>query len=214
MNPSKKSILPQTRRSLLIRLKNKSNDAWAEFLEIYQNTILRFALSKGLQQADAEDVAQEVFEAVEKKIPNWDFSDSAGKFRHWLFSVARNIAVDRFKDQFKNLEVTIENIEPSSISSDHQSGPTETLFRLELRRALFHWAAEKIQPEFKKSSWDSFRLVALEGIKPEEASKILDISIGSIYASKARILSKLKKTIATIDEQAFDFDLENLSQTS
>lgn len=214
MNDPRKSVLPQTRRSLLVRLNSKSNDAWAEFLQIYQNAIIRFASSKGLQLADAEDVAQEVFEAVEKKLPSWNFSDSVGKFRHWLFAVARNIAVDRLKDQLKKNEVTIELVDPQNVNSDQQIGPTESLFHLELRRALFHWAAEKIRPDFKGISWDSFRMVALEGVRPEAASKILGISVGSIYASKARIMAKLKQTVATIDQRAFELESENIRQSS
>ena len=61
------SELPQTRHSLLVRLRENSADAWSEFLEVYEQSIYRFARRRGLQDADAWDVTQDVLAAVEKK---------------------------------------------------------------------------------------------------------------------------------------------------
>ena len=53
---------PDTRKSLLIRLNESSHDdAWPEFVEIYEPLIYRLAKAKGLQHADAEDMTQGFF---------------------------------------------------------------------------------------------------------------------------------------------------------
>ena len=53
---------PATRQSLLVRLRDpKDGQAWAEFVAIYSPLIDRLARAKGLQAADAADLAQEVF---------------------------------------------------------------------------------------------------------------------------------------------------------
>ena len=87
--------LPQTRHSLLLRLRDHSNDAWLEFLEIYEQAIVDYARRRGLQEADARDVSQEVLAAVSHKVEQWQADPAKGKFRGWLFRVARNIAVDK-----------------------------------------------------------------------------------------------------------------------
>ena len=64
MNPA-----PDTRSSLLIRVRDPADQAaWHEFVEIYRPIILRMARQKGMQEADAEDVAQEVLLTVAKAV--------------------------------------------------------------------------------------------------------------------------------------------------
>ena len=70
--------LPQTRQSLLLRLRQRSSDAWPEFLEVYEQAIYSFSRSRGLQDADAWDVTQEVLSAVDKKIGSWDNDPEKG----------------------------------------------------------------------------------------------------------------------------------------
>ena len=59
---------PETRPSLLVRVRDPADRAaWQEFVEIYRPVILRIARQKGMQAADAEDVAAEVVLAAVAK---------------------------------------------------------------------------------------------------------------------------------------------------
>ena len=50
------SVSPETRPSLIVRLKDRADDeAWFEFTEIYRPVILRLASRRGMQHADAEN---------------------------------------------------------------------------------------------------------------------------------------------------------------
>ena len=56
---------PATRRSLIIKLRDPADTAaWREFVAIYEPLIYRLARRKGLQDADAHDLCQEVFRAL------------------------------------------------------------------------------------------------------------------------------------------------------
>jgi hypothetical protein len=56
---------PVTRPRLLARIRDLSDgQAWGQFVESYAPVVLGYALRHGLQEADADDLAQEVFRAV------------------------------------------------------------------------------------------------------------------------------------------------------
>ena len=82
---------PITRPSLLVRLREPSNHAaWEEFVDLYTPLVHGFCRQRGLQEADAADVAQEVMQAVARSIGRFEYQPDKGTFRGWLFTVTRN----------------------------------------------------------------------------------------------------------------------------
>ena len=75
---------PETRESLLIRVRDlQDRDAWDQFVQIYRPVVYRLARHRGLQDADAQDLAQKVLMSVAKSIPDWKRTEPNAKFRHW-----------------------------------------------------------------------------------------------------------------------------------
>src|SRR5271157_277367 len=89
------SSAPETRPSLLIRVRNPADRAaWQEFVEIYRPVVLRLAQYKGMQAADAEDIAQDVLVAVAKAVEQREHDPKRARFRTWLQRVANNAILD------------------------------------------------------------------------------------------------------------------------
>ncbi|MCG8652071.1 MAG: sigma-70 family RNA polymerase sigma factor, partial [Pirellulales bacterium] len=81
----------ETRHSLIARLSDHADSAaWQEFVELYQPLVFGIARRHGLQPSDANDLVQEVFAAVATSIGRFEADRSRGRFRSWLFRVARN----------------------------------------------------------------------------------------------------------------------------
>src|SRR5258708_472814 len=79
------TLTPTTRASLLLRLRDpRDHDAWVEFVSLYEPVIYRVARRTGLQDADALEVLQELFLAVNRKIGCWEHGAEYGSFRGWL----------------------------------------------------------------------------------------------------------------------------------
>src|SRR5579862_8827370 len=86
---------PNTRASLLFRLRDARDErAWSEFMAIYAPFVKRLARQRGLQDADADDLSQEVFRTVARAIERQMYDPDRGSFRGWLFRIARNLVAN------------------------------------------------------------------------------------------------------------------------
>src|SRR5271155_2115535 len=81
---------PATRASLLVRLRDGEAAAWQEFVRLYAPLIYGFARKRGLQDADAADLMQEVLRSVSSAAHRLEYDPARGTFRGWLFTVTRN----------------------------------------------------------------------------------------------------------------------------
>jgi len=191
--------IPATRASLILKIQDPNDQqAWDEFVRLYQPVVFRVARSKGLQEADAMEVVQTVFVSIAASIDRWTQEDPEVKFRHWLLRVAKNATLNaltrRPADQGGAGAEILAEIE----ARDRQS---ESLIELEYRRELFIRAAEIVRGDFATETWKAFELTAIEGLSNESAARELGKSIGTIYAARSRIIKRLGDTVVELEEQ-------------
>lgn len=85
-----------TRLSLLVRVRDAADTAaWSAFERRYADLIFRYAVARGMQFADAEDVRQIVFLRLAKYLRAFDYAPQRGRFRSYLGAVVRNVVSDR-----------------------------------------------------------------------------------------------------------------------
>jgi RNA polymerase sigma-70 factor (ECF subfamily) len=75
-----------------------------------------------------------------------------------------------------------------------ESRPIEAnaAFELEVRRAAFEQAADRVRPQVQTTSWEAFWRTSVLGHSIQETARALGISIGSVYAARSRILARLR----------------------
>jgi RNA polymerase sigma-70 factor (ECF subfamily) len=75
-------LVPETRPSLILRVRDANDaDAWNQFATLYRPVILRLARRKGIQAADAEDLAQQVLLSVAGAMERWQPDQQRARFR-------------------------------------------------------------------------------------------------------------------------------------
>ncbi len=89
-----------TSASLLARVGRSPNDelAWARFVELYGTKIRRWCRRWGLQDADTEDVTQEVLARLAQKLGAFHY-DPSRSFRGWLRTITHNALVGFLADR-------------------------------------------------------------------------------------------------------------------
>ena len=153
----------ETRLSLIVRLKNRADQAaWQEFVEIYRPVIMRLAASRGMQHADAEDLAQQVLVSVSKAIGRWEIVPHRARFRTWLRRVVENAILNALSRGAPDRAVGEAGHSALVEQQAARNGSDSDLLRLEYRREVFRWAARLIRPEFQPATWKAFWLTAIE----------------------------------------------------
>src|SRR5262245_21397314 len=83
--------IPETSVILLGRIKDGGDtEAWRELMSLYGPVVYGFARNRGLQDADAADLMQEVLRSVARYASKLEYDRSRGTFRGWLYTITRN----------------------------------------------------------------------------------------------------------------------------
>src|SRR5205085_11928311 len=138
---------PQTRPSLLVRIRDAGDrTAWLQFVDVYAPLVYRFARKRGLQDADAADLTQEVLQAVAGACRRLEYDPGRGTFRGWLFTVARN-RLNNFLLRQRRYAETYTQPDPARGLDGHpaRASDEEVLWEQEYRQRLFDWAADQVR---------------------------------------------------------------------
>ncbi|QDT05597.1 ECF RNA polymerase sigma factor SigE [Rubripirellula lacrimiformis] len=189
---------PETRPTFIGNLANPAcEQAWNEFVRLYRDIIYRVARSRGLQNADAEDVTQEVFAIVSRKVESFDCS-AAGSFRGWLRKLARDTAIDRLRQPQHDVGSGDSQMR-QALEQRLTPDDTATLWNVEVKREQLLRACDHIRDQFSESVWQSFWLTAIEHQSIPSAAKQLGKSEGSVRVARCRVMARLKREVDSDD---------------
>ena len=192
---------PETRDSLLVQVRSPGNrEAWDQFVQIYRPVIYRLARSRGLQDADAQDLAQQVLISVASAIGTWEKSDEQVRFRHWLRRVARNAIVNALSRKPYDRAVGGSSAQSFLEDQHGDSSQSDADIELEYRRELYLRAARQVRVDVEPETWRAFELPVIQEMNMDEAALTLNKSIGAIYVARCRIMQRLREIIRELEE--------------
>ena len=191
--------LPTTRVTLMARLREDPTDqaAWGEFVERYGRHIYRWCRQWNLQDADAEDVTQDILLKLAQKLRTFTY-DPAGSFRGWLKTVVHHAWRD-FMDRPR----------PAAAAGD--SGFWERVQTVEAREDLIQKLEEAFDHEVLEEAkvrvrlrvaphtWEAFRLVALEGRPAAEVAEVVHMQVAMVYVAKSKVQKMLQEEIQSLE---------------
>ena len=195
---------PVTRASLLVRLRDRQDhDAWNQFVELYAQLIYGFARKRGLQDADAADLMQDVLRSVARNAPKMEYDPSRGTFRGWLYTVTRNKIYNFLNGQRHRPRGTGDTDAHERLDATPArdgNGP-EADWEREYQRRLSGRAMELVKDEFQPATWRAFWETAVEGKPAAEVGAGLQMSPGAVYVAKSRVLARLRSKVQELDDE-------------
>jgi RNA polymerase sigma-70 factor (ECF subfamily) len=191
---------PSTRMSLVVRIRNPRDDrAWSEFVAVYEPVIFKMAKRRGIQDADAREIVQEVLMSVAAAIDRFD-TESTGSFRGWLSRITRNATIDRLrsataKHERVDASGARQRLEELAIADSLEKLSPEAEFEQDRRQQLFRWAAAEVRQRTGEKNWIAFWKTAVEGGTIANIAIELDISEGAVYVARCRILKRIRQLV-------------------
>jgi len=162
--------------------------------------IFRLARSRGLQEADAREVVQEVCLAVSRAIDRYEPRQSRHSFRSWLATITRNRTLNLLR-RTTALPRSINSGGPDAVGLsaivDYRD-PRESLdrrFDHEHRRQLFLWAAERLKDRFSPANWQAFWRTCVEGEEIQDVASELGVPISKIHIARCRIIARIRELV-------------------
>ena len=189
---------PLTRVTLLNRLRDgRDGDAWREFFDLYGPVVYRFARNRGLQDADAADLMQDVLRSVARNAHRMEYDPKRGTFRGWLYTVTRN-KIYNFLSSQKNRPRASGDSDAherlQAVPAREEDGPDADWER-EYQQRLTDRAMDLVKDEFQPATWQAFWGTAVEGKAAAEVGVALKMSPGAVYVAKSRVLARLREEV-------------------
>lgn len=178
MIPEKSSKFKE--KILLIRLKKKDPDAYAEIYDLYVTPIYRFIYFKVPTKQDAEDLTSDVFLKIWQYITETDHQ--IDNLRALLYRTARNLVIDSYRKKASR-DVNQDGELLSLVEDEKQQS---LLVNVETKLEMKNM--EKILRKMKDEYREVLMLRYLEELSIGEIANVLEKSKGSVRVSLHRAL--------------------------
>jgi RNA polymerase sigma-70 factor (ECF subfamily) len=192
---------PSTRLSLLVRLRDLSDsDAWGQFVELYAPLVYHYARRRGLQDADAADLTQDVLRSVAAAMGRFRYDPERGTFRSWLFTLVRHQLHHWARSRrFPCNGTSVGDAEVLEELPAPQPGE-EDQWEQEFERRLLAQAVERARERFHENTWQAFWQTARLGRKAQGVAVGLGMSVAAVYMAKSRALAEVKRQVEQLRE--------------
>jgi len=189
-----------TRITLLGRLRRDPTNqkAWGEFVDQYGPKIMGWCQKWNLQDADAQDVTQNVLLKLAEKLRDFTY-DPQRSFRAWLKTVAQHACSDFLESRQR----------PGLGSGDSQVGQflnntqarDDLLQHLEQEfdREILDEAMHRVRLRVAPQTWQAFWLTAVEGLSGADAAERIPMQVAQVYVAKRRVQKMLQDEVTKLE---------------
>lgn len=189
-----------TSPTLLGRLRQSPDDpvAWAEFSRRYGAMMFRWCRAWGLQDADAEDVVQNVLLELSRQMRDFVY-DPTGNFRSWLKTVTRRAWIKYLESRTKRDTPTANATFFEELRDPKAEDDLIQRLIEEYERELLQIAMDRVRLRVKPTTFEAFRLIVFEGLSGKEAAERTGMSVSHVFVSTGNVQKMMRDEIVELD---------------
>lgn len=181
--------LVHTPPSLLHRLRERPDDseAWRRFDDIYRPLLTSWLRRYALQPHDADDLVQDILQALASELPHFHYDPARGHFRGWL----RQVMVNRLREFWRARK---RGPTGGDVLLEQLQDPASDLSRLwdrEHDRYVLQRLLAQLEPDFTPATWRAFQQL-LAGEEPKRVAAALGLSVNAVFLAKSHVLKRLR----------------------
>ncbi len=198
--PGTDSFLP-TRQSLLSRLRDvQDQEGWHEFFDTYWRLVHRVARKSGLADAEAQDVVQETFIYLSRRMVRFRYDGARGSFKSWLRVVTRSRISVRRRSENRQQPLIREPLPADDDASwEAIPDPAGDAFDQEWQREwedhLMATAQRRVRAKVSSQQLLIFRLATVGALPLGQVAKKLGVSVPQVYLARHRVGKLLKAEV-------------------
>ena len=194
----------KTRQTLIRRVQDVQDEqAWEEFVQVYQRYIYAVIRGMNISEQDAEDLFQLVVMKLFDRLPKQDLTQIK-RFRSWLGTVTRNSVIDFVRKRKREVEQfkAAEKEDALSYLQGISIADIDRVLEQEWKVELTNMALENITPLFSARAIRVFEL-SLKGGSASEIAREVGLKENSIYGIRTRVKERLILEVEVV-RQAFE----------
>jgi RNA polymerase sigma factor (sigma-70 family) len=194
---------PTTRITLLQSVADqRDKGSWDCFAQIYGPLIQRYCVRRGLQEADAFDVVQDVLMQVSRGISTFEYDAGRGRFRNWLGTITHRAMLKHQAKWRRKFDAAGGAKDSGVLSPQECPHPVDEGWVEAFNSYVFEEALRRLQPSFTRETWRAFNATFIEGQPPSEVADEIGRSVGWVYQAKSQIMRQLKTEILYLAEDS------------
>jgi RNA polymerase sigma-70 factor (ECF subfamily) len=187
-----------TSLTLLERIRAGDSAGWRNVIDLYSPLVRYWCRRFGIDDADADDVSQEVFQAAAQQIGQFRREQAGDTFRGWLRGITRfkALAFWRERKQFAEPIGGSEAWHRLQEVPEHEAPPdTEEADQMS---ALFHRAVGLLRDEFEERTWRAFWRTAVDEQPAGAVAGELGMTANAVRMAKSRVLRRLREELGDL----------------
>ncbi|WZP00313.1 sigma-70 family RNA polymerase sigma factor [Isosphaeraceae bacterium EP7] len=194
--------LSRTSASLLERLRGEAANPvdWAVFVGRYGPLIYGWCRGLKLQEADAQDVTQDVLTRLVSRLRSFRY-DPSQSFRAYTRTLTHYAWCDFVESRRRpgargNGDCRFLNQLDHVVARDDLQTQLSDAFD----REVLEMAMERVKNRVETRTWEAFRLTAMEGFAGTQAAEKAGMGVAAAFKAKSKVQQMLREEVRRIEQ--------------
>jgi RNA polymerase sigma-70 factor (ECF subfamily) len=191
---------PSTSASLLAQLRQEaaSEAAWGELVGRYGPLIRSWCRQWRLQEADAEDVTQDVLAKLADRMRTFAY-DPSRSFRGYLKALARYAWCDFLEAHKRPGAGSGDSAVLRALESVQAGEDLVERLNEQFDQEVLAEAQGRVQQRVAAHTWEAFLLTAVQGLSGAEVAQRLGIKVATVFQARSKVQKMLQEEVARLE---------------